>query len=160
MVYARKWHAITCAVCKEERTSALVSSLTELWEESVRASHHFLSDKDVKNLIPTVREAIAGIETLIVVYNDKPIGFIGIESDKIEMLFILPDYFGCGLGRHLTDIAIDDYGTTFVDVNEQNTKACEFYRHIGFSGFERSETDGQGNPFPIIRMKLVRQSIK
>lgn len=148
---------ITRAVCKDERTALLVSSLLAVWEKSVRASHRFLTEKDIENLIPAVSEAIENVEALNVVYvNDRPVGFMGTDGDRIEMLFVLPDHFGCGLGRHLTRIAIRDYGSKFVDVNEQNGDAWAFYRHIGFREFDRTETDGQGNPFPIIKMKLVK----
>ena len=30
-----------------DRSDALVHSLTELWERSVRATHHFLSDDEI-----------------------------------------------------------------------------------------------------------------
>lgn len=41
-----------------------------------------------------------------------------------------------------------------MDVNEQNPQAVGFYKHMGFDTFKRSEFDEQGNPFPILHMKL------
>jgi len=41
-----------------------------------------------------------------------------------------------------------------VDVNEQNPQAEGFYKHIGFEVFEHNKFDEQGNPFPILKMKL------
>ena len=70
------------------------------------------------------------------------------------MLFVAPDYFGNGLGRQLVEMAIEKYHVYYVDVNEQNPRAEGFYRHIGFRTFARTETDEQGNPFPILKMKL------
>ena len=40
-------------------------------------------------------------------------------------------------------------------VNEQNPQARGFYEHMGFTVRERSETDDQGNPYPILRMVLT-----
>lgn len=57
------------------------------------------------------------------------------------------------------DIAIRDYGCIYVDVNEQNPKARNFYRHLGFREYERTEYDEQGRPFPIIKMKLHIQQL-
>lgn len=57
------------------------------------------------------------------------------------------------------DIAIRDYGCTYVDVNEQNPKARNFYRHLGFREYGRTESDTQGRPFPIIKMKLHIQQL-
>ena len=155
MVYFKKLLTVSYLVCREKRNVTLVSALIYLWEESVKASHHFLTKKDIKKLIPVVRNAIEMIENLIILYHtDKPVGFIGIERCKIEMLFIAPEYFGCGFGKNLVDIAIKDYKCSMVDVNEQNPKARSFYKHLGFIEFERSEIDEMGNPFPIIKMKL------
>jgi putative acetyltransferase len=41
-------------------------------------------------------------------------------------------------------------------VNEQNPQGVAFYRHMGFGQVGRSELDGQGNPFPLLHMRLNR----
>lgn len=78
-----------------------------------------------------------------------------VEKGKIEMLFVHPDARGTGIGRKLTDYAPDNYKVKYVDVNEQNTQASVFYRHLGFKVISRSERDSQGNPFPILHMEYA-----
>jgi putative acetyltransferase len=51
--------------------------------------------------------------------------------------------------------AIAAFGANEVDVNEQNPQGVGFYRHMGFEQVGRSELDGQGNPFPLLHMKLA-----
>ena len=76
------------------RTQALIAGLLGIWEASVRASHHFLTEDDIRSLCPQAEEAIRQIETLWVVEDENVrIGFMGIQSGKIEMLFLHPDYF-------------------------------------------------------------------
>lgn len=82
------------------------------------------------------------------------IGFIGIQSGKIEMLFLHPDYFRKGIGKVLIQKAIAEQDVQYVDVNEQNPSAVKFYERMGFRTFRRDSTDDQGNPFPILRMKI------
>lgn len=143
-------------VHRDKRKHILISSLVEVWERSVRASHDFLAEEDIQKLIPAVREALEMIANFVVLYHgDDPVGFIGMEDRKVEMLFLAPEYWGYGLGALLINMAIKDYGCVFVDVNEQNPKARSFYTHMGFREYERTETDDQGNPFPIIRMRLA-----
>ncbi len=155
MIYFQRKLSRLCCHSLSERTDALVNALVELWEASVRASHHFLAEEDIRRLIPFVGEAIRGVETLLVLYQgSRPVAFMGVENRKIEMLFVAPDCFGNGFGKQLVRIAIEQYGVCYVDVNEQNPQAEGFYRHLGFRTFERTETDEQGNPFPILRMKL------
>lgn len=138
-----------------DRTDTLMDALTVLWEESVRATHHFLTEEDIQALVPFVRKGLSGIGTLVVAEdNHLPVAFMGIDADKIEMLFVAPGSFGKGIGRKLAELGIARFGVWYVDVNEQNPQAAGFYRRLGFEVFERTELDGQGNPFPILKMKL------
>lgn len=86
--------------------------------------------------------------------NGVPIAFMGIDDGKLEMLFIDPRERGKGLGRKLLEHGITKYGVKEVVVNEQNPQAKGFYEHMGFKVYERSEIDEQGNPYPILFMKL------
>lgn len=90
--------------------------------------------------------------------NGQVVGFIGVDGTMIEMLFIHPSLRGCGLGSLLLDHAVSEHGATLVDVNEQNEQAVGFYGHYGFEVFDRSETDGMGDPFPILHMRLCPTS--
>lgn len=155
MLYFRRRIASCTVVRDAVRTEALLDQLLRLWEDSVRATHHFLTGDDVACLVPVVRQALASVAHLAVAWHAKrPVGFVGIEGRKIEMLFVAPTCLGCGFGRALADLAIREYGCSLVDVNADNLPAEGFYRYLGFEPFERSETDDQGNPFPILRMKL------
>lgn len=141
-------------ITNPDRTEILIDNLTELWLASVGASHHFLQEKDIQQLIPFVRMGLANIDTLIVAELDNAfVAFMGIDCNKIEMLFVEPSYFGKGIGRQLVELAIANHDVLFVDAKEQNPQAVGFYKHLGFEVFERSEKDDQGNAFPILKMK-------
>ena len=141
---------------KDSRTPGLIAGLLGIWEASVRASHHFLTEADIRSLRPQAEAAIRHIETLWVVDRDGVgIGFAGIQSRKIEMLFLHPDHFRKGLGKMLIQKAFSELDVQYVDVNEQNPAAVEFYERTGFQTFRRDSTDDQGNPFPILRMKRI-----
>jgi len=139
----------------QNRTDILINQLVALWKQSVKVSHHFLTSEDIERLTPFVKIGVSSIETLVVKYDaDIPIAFMGIDGNKIEMLFVSADYFGKGIGKELVAYAIENHNAQYVDVNEQNPAAVGFYKHIGFTTFERTELDEQGNPFPILKMIL------
>ena len=40
-------------------------------------------------------------------------------------------------------------------MNEQNLQAVGFYEHMGFAAYKRTDNDEEGNPFPLLYMRLV-----
>ena len=134
--------------------------LFDVWHLSVRATHDFLADSDIAFLMPFVRDELARVtaDHLLHVLRDAnsvPYAFLCVEHAKIEMLFVHPDHRGSGAGRTLVQYAIAALGATAVDVNEHNTQAHGFYRHLGFIVENRSECDPFGKPFPILHLKLA-----
>lgn len=81
-------------------------------------------------------------------------GFLGLSDDKIEMLFIDPEFRGKGIGSQLLKFAIYDLGYSQVDVNEQNTEALAFYKRYGFEVVGRTEKDATGRDYPILNLAI------
>lgn len=137
-----------------ERDFAVIA---ELWEQSVRASHHFLPEsylQQIKTLLPAIFPSMP-----VYVYSDETgniSGFLGVDGEKIEMLFIHPQAMGKGIGRRLMHYAMEELNASKVDVNEHNAAATDFYKHIGFEVVGRSELDGMGKPFPLLHMELKK----
>ena len=131
--------------------------LLGVWERSVRATHLFLSDGEVRSIREYVPQALLGVAHLLVAKDEAgaPAAFMGVEDGALEMLFIDPEERGKGLGRRLLRLGIESYGVRRLAVNEQNPRAAGFYEHMGFEAYARSETDEQGNPYPILYMRLV-----
>lgn len=141
----------------ETRTQQLVTSLINIWEASVRATHHFLSDAEVDKIKEYVPQALNGVAHLIIAENEsvEPVAFMGIENTRLEMLFLSPAERRKGLGRQLLQYGIQNYGIQELTVNEQNPQAAGFYEHLGFKTYKRTECDEEGNPYPLLYMKLV-----
>ena len=127
------------------------------WERSVRATHLFLSDGEVRSIREYVPQALLGAAHLLVAEDEAgaPAAFMGVEDGTLEMLFIDPEERGKGLGRRLLRLGIESYGVRRLAVNEQNPQAAGFYEHMGLEAYARSETDEQGNPYPILYMRLA-----
>lgn len=139
-----------------DRTSTLIEQLLNIWEASVRATHLFLSDAEVNQIKSYVPQALKDVEHLIVMEteNGETLGFMGIENQRLEMLFLSPAERGKGLGRQLLQYGMKNYGLQELTVNEQNPQAVGFYEHLGFETYKRTECDEEGNPYPLLYMKL------
>ena len=81
---------------------------------------------------------------------------MGIQNGRLEMLFIAPEERGKGIGKQLLQYGFQNYWIYEVMVNEQNPQAVGFYEHMGFETYKRTELDEEGNPYPLLYMKLVR----
>ena len=137
----------------KEVTKQDYQKLIEVWESSVRATHHFLPEESILELKPLIlQHYFDAVELRCIIKNNQIAGFIGVADSNVEMLFVNPTYFGQGIGSHLVHFAITNLGASKVDVNEQNPKAIQFYEKVGFKKIGRCEFDGQGNPFPLIHM--------
>ena len=142
-------------ITEPQERQTLLEPLQTLWEESVRATHDFLQESDIIALRPAVKEGLLAVPQFAVIWVDEqPAGFIGAAEEKVEMLFLHPAQRGHGLGRQLMQYAMSRWHCTQVDVNEQNPQAAGFYEHLGFEIVSRSPLDEQGNPFPILHLKL------
>ena len=140
---------------KEIRTPCLIDQLVQIWEASERATHLFLSDKEIRKIRNYVPQALREISRLIVLEDEKkhPVGFMGVEDQKLEMLFLSPEKRGEGFGKKLLAYGMKNYSISELAVNEQNPLARGFYEHLGFRVYKRSKHDEQGNPYPILYMK-------
>ena len=79
-----------------QERAKLLPVLMEIWENSVRATHDFLSDGEVIKIKEYVPQALEGVGHLIVAENEagKIIAFMGTENGRLEMLFLSPQERG------------------------------------------------------------------
>ena len=143
---------------KEDRNENLIKELLKIWEDSVRATHKFLSNEEILKIRKYVPEALRNIAHLIIEKDktENPIAFMGIEKNKLEMLFIKNSERGKGIGKKLLNYGIENYNVNELAVNEQNPEAKRFYEHMGFTVYQRNELDDQGNPYPVLYMRLEK----
>lgn len=142
----------------KERTPLLIENLLDIWESSVRATHLFLSAKEIDNIKQYVPQALNSVSVLVVAEDEDgiPAGFMGISGQKLEMLFVSNENRGKGTGKQLLQYGIKNYFVNKLAVNEQNPLAKGFYEHMGFTVYKKTELDEQGNPYPLLYMKRNR----
>ena len=108
----------------QNRDPVLLAALLNVWEASVRATHRFLSDAEVRRIREFVPQALRSVEHLIVSENEHG------------------------------EPAAARYGVREVTVNEQNPQAVGFYEHMGFQTYRRTSRDEEGGPYPLLYMRL------
>ena len=140
---------------KEINPKENLQILVEIWESSVRATHDFLSESEILRIKEQVCAMFESLNSLTCAFlSGEIVAFMVCENEKIQALFVKRGYFRQGIGRELVRYAMSKFNAKFVDVNEQNPNAWEFYKKLGFYEISRSATDKQGNPYPIIHLKF------
>ncbi len=130
--------------------------IMSVWEASVRATHKFLTEEDIKHYGKLILEQYLAEMNLYCVKNGGVMDvFMGVLDGKLEMLFVRPEAFGKGLGREMLGYAIKACGVDKVDVNEENPGALGFYKHMGFKVVGRTPVDSEGRNYPILHMELA-----
>ena len=105
------------------------SRLVEIWYQAVKHTHDFLTEEDFSFYHELVKDGGLHAPELWIEADEggRPRGFIGLDGDKIEVLFVDPGCFGKGIGssliRHVEGMKKD---RLLVDVNEQNIPALNF----------------------------------
>lgn len=132
-------------------------TLLEICIESIRSTHSFITKEKLEEYRNVIIEKSFPLANLsYIIEKDEIVGFIATANSKLKMLFISPKHFKKGFGKILIEYAIENFNVEFVDVNEQNEKAHQFYEYMGFEVFKRSPLDSNSDPFPILHMRLKK----
>jgi putative acetyltransferase len=125
-------------------------ALLQVWRNAVDATHDFLSREDREAIDPLVADYVRTAELIVAALDGAPVAFMGLTGRNIDSLFIDPGAHGRGIGRLMTE-QVGSPAT--VDVNEQNAAAVAFYLHLGFEIVGRSDSDGEGRPYPLLHLQ-------
>lgn len=139
----------------KDRSQALLKQLLAIWQNSVEATHLFLTPDEIQEIKTYVPQALTEVPILIIAESKdgNPVGFMGIAGQKLEMLFLSNKFRKKGIGRSLMQYGIKRYSINWLTVNEQNPGAKKFYECLGFHVYKRTEMDEEGNPYPLLYMR-------
>lgn len=133
------------------------TEILQVWEASVRATHHFLTEADIQYYKEHIPAGLAYIDLFCIRNAEgKMVAIIGINKQFIEMLFVHPDERGKGFGKQLIQFAIQKYKANKVDVNDQNEQALGFYRKMGFAIIGREEFK-EAHFYPVFHLQLAEK---
>lgn len=73
------------------------AGMLKVWENSVRATHDFITEEDIEFFNPIIMEhAFPEVSLKCVKKNESGsiVGFVGVHEAKVEMLFVLNEVRG------------------------------------------------------------------
>ena len=143
---------------------SMLPAMLKIWEDSVRASHFFLTDSDIVEIKEEVKGAFEFLQNILVAkVGEDFAGFIGVSEKSIEMLFVASKFFNLGLGKRLIFEAVNAFFTEqdeiLLDCNEQNERGLTFYQKLGFKERSKSQKDSKGRDFAIIHFAISKAKL-
>lgn len=115
-----------------ELRKADVNRVAKIWLDTNITAHYFISVQYWKSNFELVKELL--LQTTVYVYEDNQgiRGFIGLNNEYVEGVFVSEGMQSHGIGKALLNYAKDKRSKLLLNVYQKNTRAISFYQREGF----------------------------
>ncbi len=108
----------------------------EIWVQSNLQAHYFIDSNYWLAQKVAVRKMIPQAEVYVAQVGEEVQGFIGVDGDTIEGIFVDIRYQGTGIGHQLITAVKEKHAVLYLQVYKKNKRAVIFYEREGFSVIE------------------------
>lgn len=130
----------------------------EIWLSANLEAHSFIKAEYWKECYSLTAEAIGDAEVYVAEDNGRLTGFIGLEGDNIEGIFVESGFRSRGVGKSLIDFVKQRRGKLTLCVYEKNRRAAEFYKREGFVPVRKKPDISTGETEILMKWELRRIS--
>lgn len=109
-----------------------------IWLKANKSAHSFIDENYWNSLLPTVREMIPNATVYGYKRDGKVVGFIGLEGEMIEGIFVNQSFQGKGIGSDLLAFVKEKSNKLKLSVYQENQNAFNFYLRKNFSVISES----------------------
>lgn len=110
-----------------------INRVADIWLKTNLKAHFFIPEQYWISNYEFVKEMLPQAE--VYVYEDDKMiqGFIGINDEYIEGIFVSDEMQSCGIGKMLLDYIKDKKDRLQLKVYQKNVRAMSFYQREGFT---------------------------
>lgn len=126
-----------------------VNAVMEIWKNENIRTHNFISEEYWKNNYKYVKDILPNAEVYVYILNKHIVGFVGINNNYIEGIFVDINNQYNGIGTALLNKIKEDRENLTLRVYKKNINAIEFYRKNDFI-IVREELDESTNEMEYI----------
>lgn len=110
-----------------------INRVADIWLKTNLKAHYFIPEQYWTNNYEVVKEMLPQAD--VYVYEDDKIiqGFVGINDEYIEGIFVSDEMQSCGIGKMLLDYIKDKKDRLQLKVYQKNVRAMSFYQREGFT---------------------------
>ncbi len=110
-----------------------INDVMQIWENENIKAHKFISKEYWKSNYNYVKEVLPNVEIYVYIIEKRVVGFIGLNNNYIEGLFIDSKNQGKGIGTYLVNKAKEQKENLILSVYKKNTNAINFYKKNDFA---------------------------
>ena len=110
-----------------------INRVADIWLKTNLKAHYFIPEQYWTNNYAVGKEMLPQAE--VYVYEDDKIiqGFVGINDEYIEGIFVSDEMQSHGIGKILLDYIKDKKVRLQLNVYQKNVRAISFYQREGFT---------------------------
>lgn len=110
-----------------------IDRAAEIWLNTNLKAHDFISEQYWRGNFDIVKEMFPQAEVYVYESDGKMQGFIGLDGEYIEGIFVSDEMQSRGIGKALLDYAKSRKSELRLNVYRKNIRAIRFYQREGFS---------------------------
>ena len=130
--------------------------VADIWLNSNMKAHNFISAQYWKSNYEMVKEMLLQAEVYVYERNGEIQGFIGLNGEYIEGIFVCEKFQSQGIGKFLLDFIKKNEASLRLHVYQKNTRAIHFYQREGFEIRDESVDEATGEKdYVMIWQKCV-----
>ncbi len=115
-----------------ELQKADINKVAEIWLDTNIKAHYFIPAQYWKSNFELVKELLLRATVYVYEDNQKIQGFIGLNDEYVEGIFVSDELQSQGIGKILLNYAKDKRNKLHLNVYQKNTRAIFFYKREGF----------------------------
>ena len=109
-----------------------VIKVADIWLDSNIKAHNFIPARYWESNYDPVKEMLLQAEVYVYESNGEIQGFIGLNREYIEGIFVCDELQSQGIGKLLLDFIKERRTKLSLNVYEKNIRAIHFYQREGF----------------------------
>ena len=109
-----------------------INKVADIWLNTNIKAHNFIPAQYWKSNFKAVKEALSQAEVYVYEYDKEIQGFIGLNNEYVEGIFVSGEMQSQGIGKILLNYVKDKRNKLLLNVYKKNARAISFYQREGF----------------------------
>ena len=109
-----------------------INVVMEIWENENIRTHNFIAKEYWKNSYKYVKDILPNADIYVYILDEHIVGFIGVNNNYIEGIFVDTNNQHKGIGTALLDKVKESKDKLTLSVFKKNKNAIKFYKKNNF----------------------------